>query len=104
MAPAHQGKRVPDRVRAGGVSIRSASRSESSWQSRTFLWLAIWLGAIYWVFGQGFGGLATGGATDVNSGLLWIVLACALFTTLPQQAERREPARARMGNPEGALG
>jgi hypothetical protein len=53
------------------------------WQARTFLWLAIYLNVIYWVIGQGFGGIATGGATDPNAGLLFIVLACAVYTTLP---------------------
>jgi hypothetical protein len=73
------------------------------WEPRTFLWLAIWLGAIYWVFGQGFGGLATGAATDVNSGPLWILLACALFTTLPRATPaRRQATKAAMAVPETA--
>lgn len=41
-----------------------------------------YLNLIYWVVGQGFGGLATGSATDVNSGPLFVLLARALFTTL----------------------
>ena len=35
---------------------------------------------------QGFGGLATGSATDPNAGPLFILLACALCTTLPDPA------------------
>jgi hypothetical protein len=49
------------------------------WQSRTFLWLAIYLNVIYWVIGQGFGGIATGTATDPNAGPLFVLLACAMF-------------------------
>lgn len=55
----------------------------ADWQVRTFLWLAIYLNLIYWVIGQGFGGIATGSATDPNAGLLFIVLAAALYTLLP---------------------
>jgi hypothetical protein len=53
------------------------------WEAKTFLWLAIYLNAIYWVVGQGFGGMFAGGATDPNAGLLFIVLACAVATVLP---------------------
>jgi hypothetical protein len=60
------------------------------WEPRTFLWLAIYLNALYWVFGQGFGGLATGSATDPNAGPLFILLACAmLLTTLRSPTEGR---------------
>ena len=63
------------------VSIAVGVAVGIDWQARTFLWLAIYLNAIYWVC-QGFGGLATGSATDPNSGLLFIVLACAMLATL----------------------
>jgi len=53
------------------------------WQARTFLWLAIYLDIVYWVFGQGLGGIATGSATDPNAGPLFVLLACAVYTTLP---------------------
>jgi hypothetical protein len=54
----------------------------ADWQPRTFLWLAVYLNLIYWLFGQGLGGLATGRATDPNAGPLFIVLAAALMTQL----------------------
>ena len=38
------------------------------------------------VVGQGFGGIPQGGATDPNAGLLFIVLACTLYTLIPFQA------------------
>ncbi len=56
------------------------------WQARTFLWFAIYLNIIYWIVGQGLGGLATGSATDVNAAPLFILLACALYSTLPRPA------------------
>jgi hypothetical protein len=46
---------------------------------RTLLSLAIVLNLAYWVFGQGFGGIFEGGATDPNAGLLFCVLAYALY-------------------------
>lgn len=61
------------------VSIAIGVAVGARWHSTTFLWLAIFLSALYWVFGQGFGGLATGSATDPNSGPLLILLACALL-------------------------
>jgi hypothetical protein len=55
------------------------------WEPRTFLWLAIYLNLIYWVIGQGFGGIQTGTATDPNAGPLFILLACTLFPLLPSR-------------------
>lgn len=54
------------------------------WHAETFLWLSIYLNLAYWIFGQGLGGLATGSATDPNSGPLLILLACALYALLPR--------------------
>jgi len=65
------------------VSIAIGVSVGIDWQARTFLWLAIYLNIIYWVIGQGFGGLATGSATDPNAGPLFVLLACAVYTTLP---------------------
>jgi len=65
-----------------------------SWEPRTFLWLAIYLSAIFWIL-QGFGGIFTGSATDPNAGLLFIVLACAMFTVLPSAPA--QPARGNAG-------
>ncbi|MGH9028155.1 MAG: hypothetical protein ACRDV4_00845 [Acidimicrobiales bacterium] len=67
------------------------------WQARTFLWLAIYLNVIYWVVGQGFGGLPAGGATDPNGGPLFILLAGALYTLLP--SPQAEPVRSPVAAP-----
>jgi hypothetical protein len=47
--------------------------------------LAVVLNLIYWVVGQGFGGIFQGGATDPNAGLLFVVLAYALYTLVPYE-------------------
>jgi hypothetical protein len=86
------------------ISVTIGIAVAVDWESRTFLWLAIWIGALYWIFGQGFGGLATGTATDVNSGPLWILLACAIFTTLPAERKQVATAPASARRLEGAVG
>jgi hypothetical protein len=49
------------------------------WHLRAFLWVSIAVAAVFWVFGQGFGGVLTGQATDVNTGPLLILLAGILL-------------------------
>jgi hypothetical protein len=77
-----------------------------NWRAKPFLILAIVLNLAYWVLGQGFGGIFAGGATDPNSGLLFVVLAFALYTLIkseqgvPSEAER--DAGARQVSPVGA--
>jgi hypothetical protein len=53
------------------------------WHPRQFLIAAIVLSLAYWVVGEGFGGIFQGGATDPNSGLLWVLLACSLYAVVP---------------------
>jgi len=55
----------------------------TDWRPRTLLSLAIVLNLAYWVFGQGFGGIFQGGATDPNAGVLFCVLAYALYPLAP---------------------
>jgi hypothetical protein len=57
-----------------------------NWHPKTFLRIAIVLNLIYWVVGQGFGGIVEGGATDPNAGLLFIVLAASLWWLIPYGA------------------
>ncbi len=47
--------------------------------ARATLVLAIVVAAIIWVFGEAFGAILAGGATDPNSGLLLILLAAAYW-------------------------
>jgi len=76
------------------TSIAVGIAVAADWHATTFLWLAIYLNIIYWIVGQGFGGLATGSATDVNSGPLFVLLAAAMFTVLPRTDRRTAPAAA----------
>jgi len=54
-----------------------------NWHPRKFLIAAIALNLVYWVVGQGFGGIFAGGATDPNAGPLFVLLACALYALVP---------------------
>jgi len=76
------------------------------WNPRTFLALAVVLNLVYWVIGQGFGGIFAGGATDPDAGPLFILLAIVLYTLTPApelvprataQAVAAEPALSTSG-------
>jgi hypothetical protein len=70
------------------------------WHPREFLIAAIGLSLAYWVVGEGFGGIFQGGATDPNSGPLWVLLACSVYAVLPAERSRATaPALARRAIP-----
>ena len=50
-----------------------------NWHPRQFIIAAIALNLLYWVVGQGFGGIIQGGATDPNAGLLFALLGWAML-------------------------
>jgi hypothetical protein len=79
------------------VSVAIGTAVAVDWQARTFLWLAIYLNVIYWVIGQGFGGIPTGTGTDPNAGPLFILLACTLFPLL--LTRQKNPARSLVATP-----
>ena len=58
-----------------------------NWRARQLLVLAVALNLLYWVVGQGFGGIFQGGATDPNAGPLFCVLAYALYTLIPYRVQ-----------------
>jgi hypothetical protein len=60
--------------------------------SRTFLAAGIALNLVYWVFGQGLGGVFTGSATDVNTAPLVILIGSLLLAMRPQVRARRRVA------------
>ncbi|MGA2926028.1 MAG: hypothetical protein ABSG43_08535 [Solirubrobacteraceae bacterium] len=64
----------------------------ANWRAKEFLALAVFLNLLYWVIGQGFGGIFAGGATDPNAGLLFIVLAYVMYTLIPFEASQRNSA------------
>jgi hypothetical protein len=50
-----------------GLSAAIGIAVARSWRAKEFLILAAVLNLIYWVVGQGFGGIPAGGATDPNA-------------------------------------
>jgi hypothetical protein len=68
------------------------------WHMRTFLWISIAVAAAFWTFGQGFGGVLTGQATDVNTGPL-ILIAGLLLGASRVARELRKPASCGEGPP-----
>ena len=93
----HQGRRRDHRDHPRRCRPRSVSRSAPNWRPKLFLALAIGLNLLYWVVGQGFGGIPQGGATDPNAGLLFTVLAYTLYTLIPyeQRLRRRSHSETR---------
>ena len=57
---------------------------------RATLVLAVVVAAVIWVFGEAFGEIMAGGATDVNSGPLLALLALSYW---PSRAAGPGPAR-----------
>lgn len=76
------------------VSAAIALAVWREWHIKAFLALAMVVGVIFWVVGQGFGGLMTGQATDVNSGPLLVLFAAILFALRHEPPLLRRRARA----------
>jgi hypothetical protein len=79
----------------GGLSAAIAITVAKNWRAKEFLILAAVLNLIYWVVGQGFGGMFQGGATDPNAGPLFMLLAYAMYSLVPSDAQavvKRGPA------------
>jgi hypothetical protein len=70
--------------------------------ARATLILGIVLAAVIWVFGEAFGGILTGGATDPNSGPVLALLALAYWPLATATAALPRPGRPLPGErPEG---
>jgi len=68
--------------------------------AKPLLWVAIAINVALWVVGQGFGLIFAGGATDPNSGPLFILLAFAMFPIVEaREGATSEPAQV---DPPGA--
>jgi len=59
------------------------------WRPKQLLLVAVALNILYWLVGQGFGGIFQGGATDPNAGPLFCLLAYALYSLVPYRLETR---------------
>lgn len=68
------------------------------WHMRTFLWISIAVASVVWVFGEGFGGVLTGQATDVNSGPLLMLLAGLLLAASRIAREPRNRSALRLSS------
>jgi hypothetical protein len=55
------------------------------WHAKRFVIVAIALNLVYWVVGQGFGGIFTGSGTDPNTAPLFVLLACVLYALIGRQ-------------------
>ena len=75
------------------ISIAIGLSVALGWHPRKFLVAAVVLNLVYWVVGQGFGGIFAGGATDPNAGLLFVVFAYAMYALVPYAQPATEPAR-----------
>jgi hypothetical protein len=64
-----------------------------SWRPRLFIAISIVLNLVYWVAGQGFGGILTGTATDPNAAPLFILLAVVLYSLTPLNGAQGAPLR-----------
>jgi hypothetical protein len=70
------------------------------WRRETLV-LGIVLSLLYWTFGQSFGGLTTGTATDPNVGPLFVLLAVALWPAPVRARSMHDPGqRSQRGRSE----
>lgn len=83
---ASRGHGLPIAVVLAAISIAIGLAVGFGVKPRLFLGLAIALNLVYWVVGQGLGGIFTGQATDPNAGPLYILIAAALYSLVPYPA------------------
>ncbi len=86
-ADATRGAGIPLALLLSAISAAIGVAVFLNWRPRTFLAISVVLNLLFWVLGQGFGGLFTGQGTDPNSGPLFVLLAVALFSLIPFRAE-----------------
>jgi hypothetical protein len=85
-ANAAKGDGVGIGIVLAAVSAAVGVAVAANWRPKPFLALAVALNLLYWMVGQGFGGIPQGGATDPNAGLLFVVLAYVMYTLTPYRA------------------
>lgn len=83
------------------ASLATAVSVGANRAAKPFLILAIVLNLAYWVFGQGFGGIFAGGATDPNAGPLFVLFAYVVWTLTPYVSDVAERS-AEPGHMTGA--
>jgi hypothetical protein len=103
-ANAAKGDGVAIGIVLGAVSAAIGVAVAANWRPKAFLTVAVGLNLLYWVVGQGFGGIPQGGATDPNAGLLFVVLAYVMYTLTPYGARTETDAAARRLTPQEVAG
>ena len=88
-ANAAKGDGVAVAVVLAAVSAAIGVSVAANWRPKLFLKLAIGLNLLYWILGQGFGGIFQGGATDPNAGPLFVLFAYAIASMLPFEKEAK---------------
>ena len=85
-AGAAAGIGLPIALAASALSLAVGLGVGLNRHARPLLKLSIVLSLVYWVLGQGFGSLVQGGATDLNSGPLFVLFACVLYALMRDQS------------------
>jgi hypothetical protein len=95
VAEAAQGKGLVIALVLALASAAIGVAVAANWRARQFLAFSIVLSLLYWTLGQGFGGIFEGGATDPNTGIVFVVLALALWQLTDLEDARSLSARER---------
>ena len=82
-ADATKGIGLPIALVLAGLSLAIGVAVAANWRPKPFLATAVVLSLAYWVFGQGFGGIFQGGATDPNAAPLFVLFAYAMYALVP---------------------
>ncbi|MCL2418152.1 MAG: hypothetical protein FWD04_02585 [Conexibacteraceae bacterium] len=95
-ANAATGDGLPIALVMAAVSLLIGIGVAARWRARELLQLSIVVSLAFWVFGEGFGGIFQGGATDPNSGLPLVLLAYVMFglVSRPDATPEAEPRDA----------
>jgi predicted lipoprotein with Yx(FWY)xxD motif len=75
-------------IAIAAISCAIASAVLIDWHARPFLLLSCLISLVYWIFGQGLGGLFTGSATNLGAGPLFLLLAAAMYLLLEPPVHR----------------
>jgi hypothetical protein len=100
IASAAAGNGLPIAIVLAGLSAAIALTVALNWRAKAFLVLAVIVNLVYWVIGQGLGGILTGSGTDPNAGPLFVLLALGMYSLLGAE----EAMRGRVTPPAVPLG
>lgn len=96
LANATRGHGVAIGLALATVSVTIGIAVAVNWHPRGFLGLSVLINLVFWIVGQGFGGMFTGAATDPNSAPVLCLLAYALYTLTCPPAAGHIPSAGHM--------